>query len=333
MTYALQAINLDKNFPKIKRYREFFTHPLKTCQIPVLKNINLEVNKGEIFGLLGPNGAGKTTLLKIFATLIWPSNGKAFVNGYETTKDEGNIKKTIGFVVNDERSFYWRLTGRQNLEFFAILNNIPKPQIERRIDELTRLVSLENNMDMVFQNYSSGMKQKLAIIRGMLADPHILIFDEPTRNLDPLVTSNLRTFIKKSIIGTMEKTVLIATNNMQEAEELCSRIAILHKGEIKLKGNVNEIRQFFNNKESLILELKGSFESIQKEIKGSTLPGQIVSLQAGIASPTISILKLEIDPDEDISGIIQTILNTGLLIQSFRREKLPLLDIFTRSVE
>jgi ABC-2 type transport system ATP-binding protein len=230
MSHIIETFDLTKRYPQIKRYHEIVIHPFQKREITALDGVNIRVKRGEVFGLLGPNGAGKTTLIKTLCTLLLPNEGRALVNGYDIVKEEREVKRCIGYVVNDERSFYWRLTGRQNLGFFAMLNNLTPDRANRRIDEVLQLVGLEANGDKRVKDYSTGMKQKLAIARGMLSDPEVLFLDEPTRSLDPMIAKSLREFIRRNIAEGQGKTVFLSTHNLGEAEELCDRLAIIDRG-------------------------------------------------------------------------------------------------------
>ena len=232
--YAIQAFSLTKHFWQRSGF-------LKKRKITAVDNLNLEVSRGEIFGILGQNGAGKTTLIKMLCSLVLPDEGSALIDGYNLIKDENKIKSSIGLITSNERSFYQRLTGRQNLEFFGTLQNIPPKILKQRIDEILYLVGLEKAANIWFQNYSAGMKQRLAICRGLLHNPDILFMDEPTSGLDPLAANKLCDFIKTQLSQSQGKTVIIATHQTQEAEKICDRIAIMHKGKIKACGRTSEI--------------------------------------------------------------------------------------------
>lgn len=207
----------------------------KKKEIKALKNVSLEVKDGELFTLLGPNGAGKTTLIKILSTLIIPDSGNAFINGYDL-KEEGKIRSQIGLVLGDERSFYFRLSGFQNLAFFAALQNLFGKEAKKRIEKVLDLVSLSDSAHIQFQNYSRGMKQRLSLARGLLHNPEILFLDEPTAGLDPLASSSLRKFIKKILVKKEKKTIFLITQNLEEAKEISDKLAIIDKGEIKFVG-------------------------------------------------------------------------------------------------
>lgn len=210
--------------------------------LTTLEGVNLRVKEGEVLGLLGPNGAGKSTLIKILCTLILPTEGKAYVNGYDVVKEGQKTRSSIGFITTDERSFYWRLSGRENLQFFATLHNLSPSQVRSKVEELLDVVHLKNRADEPFLNYSAGMKQRMAIARGLLNDPSVLFMDEPTRSLDPGAAKSLRDFIKEHIVAEKGKTVFISTHQLDEAEQLCDKIAILDDGRIKAQGSPSELK-------------------------------------------------------------------------------------------
>jgi ABC-2 type transport system ATP-binding protein len=331
---VIETLDLIKRFPQEKSYCELIMHPFKRKEIKALENINIQVEEGELFGLLGPNGAGKTTLIKILSTLVLPTEGSAFVNGYDVTKHEKKIKRIVGYIISEERSFYWRLTGRQNLLFFAKLNNLPTYLADRRIKELAGLIGLEDDMDKVFQNYSSGVKQKMAIARGLLTNPKILFLDEPTRYLDPIVTKNFRGFIKDFIVGETKKTVIIATNNMLEAEELCDRVAIFNKGKVKICESLTTIKRILNNKGRYILSLKGSLEYLQQNLPPILFNDGHLTLMPEHSSGDESLFEIEINAvKEDISEIIKKIVVAGIKIEACRHKEFSLNEVFARSIE
>jgi ABC-2 type transport system ATP-binding protein len=333
LKYAIQTINLTKRFTLIKRYRDLLLHPFKKKEITVLDNINLEVREGEILGLLGPNGAGKTTLIKILCTLVLPTEGNAFVGDYDVSKHEAKIRKLIGYVVSEERSFYWRLTGRQNLKFFSTLNNIPPNETESRIDELAELVRLKDDIDNTFKNYSSGMKQKLAIARGMLTNPQILFLDEPTRNLDPIAAGRYRKFIKNVISKQEGKTVIIATHNMNEAEELCDRIAIINGGRLIKCGSISRIKSILTEKQSYIFKIRGEQENVLKKLQPYVINPIILDSRIESESDMYTIVRSDIKENKNISDIVKQITMAGIDIEAFYPEEYSLEEIFSKVVE
>jgi ABC-2 type transport system ATP-binding protein len=206
-----------------------------------LQDIHFSVNEGNIFALVGPNGAGKTTLLKILASLIVPTGGRALVCGHDVIRNPIQAKRMIGFVPSEERSFYWRLSGQQNLKFFASLYNIHGKERDRRVNAALEAVGLEDKGRIGFSEYSSGMKQALGIARGMLHDPPVLLLDEPTRSLSPDVAGKVRKLINNKA-KKEGKAILIASHNLKEVEDLADGISIIHHGVIKALGSLSDLK-------------------------------------------------------------------------------------------
>lgn len=256
MSYAIETSGLTKRFKQTKDLQEIFIHPFKRPKIiTVIKDINIKIKKGEIFGLLGPNGVGKTTLIKLLCTLILPTEGTAFINGYNIVKDDRKVRENISLVTGEERSFYWRLTGKQNLEFFAALHNIPSQEARQKINELFEIVGLKEKADVILKNYSTGMRQKMAVIRALLNNSQVIFMDEATKSLDPLASQNLREFIQEKLIKEEGKTIVFATHRLEEAERLCDRIAIMNQGRIKICGTVEEIKRKETSLEEAFIEI------------------------------------------------------------------------------
>ncbi|MCK4244212.1 MAG: ABC transporter ATP-binding protein [Candidatus Omnitrophica bacterium] len=207
-----------------------------------LDDVNFIVKEGEIFGILGPNGAGKTTLLKILATLILPTKGEAWLAGYHIIKEAEKVKLCLGFHSGEERSLYWRLSGRENLSFFATLYNLTSQRSRIRIKEILELLELKEPDKKVYL-YSTGMRQRLSLARALIPDPPILLLDEPTKSLDPKSAYELRKFLKEELVKKRGKSILWVTHNLREAEEVCDRLAIMEKGKIKTTGSVEELEK------------------------------------------------------------------------------------------
>jgi len=248
MDYAIETSGLSKEFITPRIIYRAIAHPFtKQKTILAVNNITISIRKGELFCLVGPNGSGKTTFLKILSCLILPTRGNAVVFGYDILKKEDKVKAAIGLIIGDERSFYWRLTLRQNLSFFAALYNLNPLQSKKIIKELSCLLEIEDMLERSFQECSTGIKQRLAIARGLLGDPQILFMDEPVKSLDALLRRELNIFIKDKLIKERGKTVILITHNLKEAEQLADRIAIMQKGEILACGTLAELRAKINN--------------------------------------------------------------------------------------
>jgi ABC-2 type transport system ATP-binding protein len=243
LTYAIETIDLTKKFPLRKRLIDFLPGQIKW--LTALDRVNIRVEPGEIFGLVGPNGGGKTTLIKTLCTLLLPNGGKACVNGYDIERQSTEVRKNIGYFLDGDRSFYFRLTGRQNLAFFATMYNINGHQAKTKIEEVLHLLDISAYADRLFMEYSTGIRQRFSLARALLNDPLTLFLDEPTKSLDPQTAQSFREFLKERVTKGMGKTVFTATHSLEEAGYLCDRIAFLDRGEVKATGNFKEISKLF----------------------------------------------------------------------------------------
>jgi ABC-2 type transport system ATP-binding protein len=218
---VISVHDVTMRFPITKRYREWLFSPFSERRsYTALTHATLEVQCGNRIAVMGPNGAGKTTLLKLIGGLLFPTEGEVLVNGFDTLRQNGAARRSVGFVFNEERSFFWRLSGLQNLEFFGTLDNLSGAHLHDRIHDLLRLVGLEESADKPVSGYSSGMKQRLALARVLIAEPDVLILDEPTRALDPVACDEMVKLLLADIHRDSNKTLLIATHRPEEAMAL-----------------------------------------------------------------------------------------------------------------
>jgi ABC-2 type transport system ATP-binding protein len=261
-----------------------------------LRDIAFTIREGEMTGLLGPNGAGKTTLLKSIATLLRIDSGRIVIDGHDVEREPVAARRLIGLVTCDERSFYWRLTGRQNLRFFASLYGIPDRRAAERIDLLLDKLGLSHAADRPYHSYSTGMRQKMAIGRGLLGDPRVVLYDEPTRSLDPLSAQNIREWIRASRAASPRTTHLIATNQLHEAEQLCDRVLILNHGVVIADGSIEQIRRRVHSEGSIVHKLTcsgltalalapmpevGLFEVVSEAGTDGTLTVRVTTAESG----------------------------------------------------
>lgn len=237
MSMAIETVNLSKQYTADSTRWRPSAKPPSTA----VDNVSLSIKKGELFGLLGPNGAGKTTLTKMLCTLILPTSGSATIAGYPLSQPE-RIRAAVGLVVNEERSFYWRLSAYNNLRFFAALHGLFGRTAETRIQQLLQDVELTAYADRRFSNFSSGMKQRLAIARALLHEPTILFLDEPSRSLDPTATEKLHELIYR-LMDVRQVTIFLITHDLAEAEKLCERVAVMHEGRVQVAGAPQQLRQ------------------------------------------------------------------------------------------
>ena len=225
-------------------HRTYRTHTgtirRRVKEIEAVRGVSFEIEKGELFGLLGPNGAGKTTTIKMLITLLIPTSGSARVLGHDVVKDAREVRKRIGYVFGGERGVYERLSGYDNLRYFAELYGVPAKIQKARIEELLELVGLKGREHERAEGYSRGMKQRLHVARGLLHDPEVLFLDEPTIGLDPVGARELRATIAS--LTDAGKTILLTTHYMFEADALCDRIAVISQGKIVAEGTPGQLK-------------------------------------------------------------------------------------------
>jgi ABC-2 type transport system ATP-binding protein len=280
---VIKIDRISKTFPiPLWRLKQFLGRPVKP-PVHALREVSFKVHAGEIFGLIGRNGAGKTTLTKIIATLIQPTSGTALVKGFDSVRDDEQVRAQVGLATAEERSFYWRLTVEQNLMFFARLYGLNDRLARRRIIELVEQFELKELVSRRFGELSTGNKQRMAFARAMLAKPPVLLLDEPTRSLDPLAAARMRALISTLAGGDLPVTILLTSHNLSEVEELCSRIAIISRGRIRAVGTPREIRGEHRQSERVRLTVAGLsleraeqalssiFDEIKIEGQGQTL--------------------------------------------------------------
>lgn len=310
MNPAIEAIGLTKRFPKAKSYRDVLVRPFARQETIALQDVSLAVTPGEIFALVGPNGAGKTTLIKILATLILPTAGSALIAGFDVKRDANQVKKRIGCVVTEERSFYWRLTGRQNLGFFAVLNNLSRADAHSRVSQVIAFVDMEKDADKMFKDYSTGMRHRLAIARALLTDPQIVLFDEPTRSLDPPSAEAIRRWMKAFVRREPIRTVLFATHDLTEAENLAGCIAILDRGRIKACGTPTELKETVRGKKQYILKLRQPSERVIERL--TQLAPSCRSTENG--SPECAAYVVEVRDPAEVSSIVRELVLAGAAV-------------------
>jgi len=212
----------------------------KSLDVEAVRGVTFAVESGELFGLLGPNGAGKTTTIKMLITLLIPTSGTARVLGHDVVKDAREVRRRIGYVFGGDRGLYDRLSGLDNLRYFAELYAVPPREMRRRIGELLDLVGLAGRENERVEGYSRGMRQRLHIARGLLHDPPVVFLDEPTIGVDPVGARELRATIAQLVEAG--KTVLLTTHYMFEADQLCNRIAVISQGEIVAEGTPADLK-------------------------------------------------------------------------------------------
>jgi ABC-2 type transport system ATP-binding protein len=229
----------------------------KQWQVVALDKVSFSVDHGEVFGLLGPNGSGKTTLIKILTNLIIPESGAAFVEGINVAKRPYAAAARLQTVLAESIGLEKRITAKQNLQLFGSLYGLPKRVAEPRIDELLKYFGLSEVANKTSQSLSTGMSRKLSICRVLLSNASVIVFDEPTSGLDPSSADDLRKLILQDLVKREGKTVIIATHNLAEANNMCTRIGLLSKGKLIALGPPDEIRRSVEDRTDLSLTLRG----------------------------------------------------------------------------
>jgi ABC-2 type transport system ATP-binding protein len=237
----------------------------KSLEIEAVRGIDFQVPEGELFGLLGPNGAGKTTTIKMLITLLIPTAGSARVLGLDVVEQAQEVRKRIGYVFGGERGVYERLSGYDNLRYFAELYGVPAGEQRRRIEELLEVVGLKGREHERAEGYSRGMKQRLHVARGLLHDPDVIFLDEPTIGLDPVGARDVRATI--AALTEAGKTVLLTTHYMFEADALCDRIAVISQGRIVAEGTPTELKRGVAEGTVVEVEVFGGADSAVERIR------------------------------------------------------------------
>ncbi len=222
--------------------------------LTAVDHVNFSVKKGEIFGLLGPNGAGKSTTLRMLSTLAKPSEGSAKIGGFDIVKNDNAVRKLIG-IVSEKMIVYDQLTAKENLWFFGSLYRLPKDKMNKRIDELLELVNLTEFKNVQSGTFSTGMRQRMNVIRALLNEPQVLFLDEPTLGLDPQSSVEIREFIKK-LNRDSGVTIIVTTHMMVDADILCDRIAIMDYGKIVALDTSANLKKATKGADTLIINME-----------------------------------------------------------------------------
>jgi ABC-2 type transport system ATP-binding protein len=299
----------------------FYPRKLK----PALDNVSFEVKPGQIFGLLGPNGAGKTTMVRILSTLIIPTSGTAKICGYDIRKKESRARASLGIVIGEERAFYYRLNGYQNLEFFGGILGLRGKELRKRIEEKLESVGLENDRKLPFMKYSTGMKKKLNIARALLIDPQVYLLDEPNSGIDPNSAIKIRQLILD--LKEKDKTILLTTHNMDEADRLSDVIGILRQGKMVAIDTPKNLRMSLKRR---VLKVEFKAENLDSnQYKISELSERIkVSKEILDVWVKDFLLTINLKNESGINEILNLIANSNIEVMSTKVEEANLEDVF-----
>ena len=264
-----------------------------------LDGLNLDVASGQIFGLLGPNGAGKTTLIKVLTTLLSPTSGRATVAGFDVARQGKQVRRRIGFVFGGDRGLYYRLSGLDNLLYFAALYGLARSEAMERSERLLAAVGLGEAGGRRVEQYSRGMRQRLHVARGLLTDPQVLFLDEPTIGLDPEGARELRALIAS--LRNSERTILLTSHYMVDIDLLCDRLSIIGQGRVLAEGTPGEIRAATPQAEVIEIELAAPVSAALPRL--SALPG----VRSAVGEPRGAAFRLTVTCRE-ATGVLEQVL-------------------------
>ena len=336
-TPAIRTENLARTYRRARKgwlkRRRNPDPPDAPKEFVALDGVSLEVQAGELFGLLGPNGAGKTTLIKILTTLLSPTRGEAWVDGFEVVKQAEAIRPRINMVSGGESSGYGILTVRETLWLFSRIYGVPNKDIKSRTEEMLQVVGLTEKGNSRVSHLSTGQRQKMNFCRGFLTDPKILFLDEPTLGLDVTAARAIRAFVKnwmKQRDGQETRTMLLTTHYMAEADDLCDRLAIIDNGRVlacdtpaNLKKRVQEFPIF-----ELSLVPAAGHAGLTAQLE------RVAGVKSATRSETpVSVeLKVALAEDAVVGAVVQTLVERGAKIQTLKKVEPTLEDVFIELV-
>jgi ABC-2 type transport system ATP-binding protein len=281
----------------------------------VVDHVSFDVVGREIVGVLGPNGAGKTTIFKMLSTMVLPDEGTATVCGFDICLEPSRVRAALAAVSSDERSLNWRLCASENLRLFAALQRLPRGSVEHRVRSLLERVGLATAGSKMVASFSSGMRQRLLIARALLAQPRVLLLDEPTRALDPISAQEFRAFLREELIERQQCTIILATHNADEALGLCTRVVVLDGGRVLAIGTAAELKARFGEERYRIvvrdaqhscfgwLESLGLLRRLSSSVDVADGWSQVECGIAGAPSHTAHVLRLLLENGVEVGRL------------------------------
>lgn len=300
------------------------------AELVALKDVTLQVRRGELFGLLGPNGAGKTTLIKILSTLLLPTSGSARVDGLDVVSDFREVRRRMSMVSGGETSGYGLLTVEENLWMFARFYGLDSEVAKRRIDDMLRVVNMTDRRRTKIADLSTGLRQKMNFIRGFLTDPNVIFLDEPTLGLDVHAAREVRHFVRQWLVDHPDRTVLLTTHYMAEADELCDRLAIIDHGSVLVCDTPENLKRSLQKEVIFHLRVaplgpKPSREGMIEEVPG-------VRAVAVSEQPDHTALDLTLAGEDALSGVLAHLTSRGSRLIALEKREPTLEDVFVNLV-
>jgi ABC-2 type transport system ATP-binding protein len=298
-----------------------------TKQIVAVEKLNFDISKGEVFGLLGPNGAGKSTTIKMISTLVTPTSGDATIDGSSVVSEPEKVREKIGVMLAGERTMYWKLTGRENLQYFSTLYHMNPGEAKHRIDYLLKLVGLSDHEKARVEGYSTGMRIRLSFAKSLLNDAPVLLLDEPTMSLDPQAARVVRETVLS--LRDQGKSILLTTHNMDEADRLSDRVGIIDHGNLIAIGSSSQLKREYTEKITLRIKMRNTsgVEEALSKLKGieavRIVPDSTLQSEVEITCATDQ-------SQEIVSSVLRTLANSNMNVESFNIVEPTLEDVFIR---
>ncbi len=319
---SVEVIDIHKTFTSKKK--KLFKKTVKS-EFKAVQGVSFDIYKGEIFGLLGPNGAGKTTTIKMITGLLRPTSGVIKVMGKDVDKEPMEALRNIGTVLAGDRSVYWKLTARENLEYFGALYGLTKKEASNRTNEILERLGLSDKADELVEKYSTGMKQKVALGKALIPNAPVVLLDEPTLGLDPQSALNLREIILD--IKKEGRTVLLTTHYMEEADFLSDRIAIMDGGKIIALDTPEKLKRSMNDVKTVKIDVENSDEKLINNLKNINKVNNVVSAYDS-EKRCCTLTVHHMDGNEIIQKIIECVLANNRKILNFNVLEPSLEDVF-----
>jgi ABC-2 type transport system ATP-binding protein len=323
MDFAISTENLGRIY-KIRGGKK--TEPQS---LVALTDVNLDIHPGELFGLLGPNGAGKTTLIKILTTLLAPTSGQAWVAGFNVVEDPEKVRPRINMVSGGETSGYGLLTVRENLWMFSQFYGLPSAIANQNIKHLLEVVGLSDRMNAKSSDLSTGLRQKMNIVRGFMTDPDVLFLDEPTLGLDVGASREVRHFIRSWIDNNPSRTLMLTTHYMVEADELCDRVAIINQGRVLACDTPTNLKHQLQHQVIYHLEVS-PFNGTLNAAKFEALPG--VSNVSHHPKEGFESLDLILNEEQALALVVNTLNSASIRLLNLQKSEPTLEDVFVQLV-
>jgi ABC-2 type transport system ATP-binding protein len=323
MDFAIRTENLGRTY-KIRGGKK-----TEARSLVALTDVNLEIKPGELFGLLGPNGAGKTTLIKILTTLLAPTTGHAWVAGFDVSAEPDKVRQRINMVSGGETSGYGLLTVRENLWMFSQFYGLSSDIANRNIKPLLEVVGLSDRMNTKSSDLSTGLRQKMNIVRGFMTDPDVLFLDEPTLGLDVGASREVRQFVRSWVDKNPDRTLMLTTHYMVEADELCDRVAIINQGRVLACDTPENLKRQLQHEAIFHLEVS-PFNGNLNAAQFQSLPG--VRTVAHHSMEGCESLDLILEEEQALAGVVNTLNSANVRLLNLKKNEPSLEEVFVQLV-